>query len=69
MKIGATFPTCEIGDDPAFIRDWAQAAEALGYSHIVCYDHVVGAEHGDRTPPLGGPYTGRTTPSTSPSSS
>jgi len=57
MKLGATFPTCEIGDDPAFIRDWAQAAEGLGYSHIVCYDHVVGAEHQDRIPPLGGPYT------------
>jgi alkanesulfonate monooxygenase SsuD/methylene tetrahydromethanopterin reductase-like flavin-dependent oxidoreductase (luciferase family) len=57
MKIGAIFPTCEIGDDPAFIRDWTQAAEALGYSHIVCYDHVVGAEHRDRTPPLVGPYT------------
>ena len=57
MKIGAIFPTCEIGDDPAFIRDWTQAAEGLGYSHIVCYDHVVGAEHHDRTPPLMGPYT------------
>lgn len=57
MKIGAIFPTCEIGDDPAFIRDWAQTAEDLGYSHIVCYDHVVGAEHENRSPTLIGPYT------------
>lgn len=57
MKIGAIFPTCEIGDDPTFIRDWVQTAEGLGYSHVVCYDHVLGAEHEGRTPPLGGPYT------------
>ena len=31
MKIGAIFPTTEIGSDPVAIRDWAQAAEALGY--------------------------------------
>jgi len=56
MRIGAVFPTCEIGTDPIAIRDWAQAAESLGYSHIICYDHVLGAEHADRTPPLLGPY-------------
>lgn len=57
MKFGAVFPTCEIGDDPIAIRDWAQAAEGLGYSHIQAYDHVLGAEHRDRQPPLDGPYT------------
>ena len=57
MKFGAVFPTCEIGDDPLFVRDFAQAAEALGYSDIIIYDHVVGAEHANREPPLGGPYT------------
>lgn len=56
MKIGAVFPTCEIGNDPAAIRDFAQAAEELGYGHIVVYDHVLGAEHADREPPLAGPY-------------
>ena len=34
LKIGAVFPTCEIGNDPVAIRDYAQAAEELGYSHI-----------------------------------
>jgi len=59
MKLGAVFPTCEIGDDPAAIRDFAQAAEGLGYSHLVVYDHVLGAEHANREPRLTGPYTER----------
>jgi len=57
MKIGAVFPTCEIGTDPIAIRDFAQAAEQLGYSHLITYDHVLGAVHAGRDPKLGGPYT------------
>lgn len=57
MQIGAIFPHQEIGSDPLVIRDWAQAAEALGYSHIIAYDHVLGANHDNREPPLWGPYT------------
>jgi probable F420-dependent oxidoreductase len=56
MNFGAVFPQTEIGDDPSVIRDFAQAAEALGYSHILAYDHVLGATH-DREPRLTGPYT------------
>jgi probable F420-dependent oxidoreductase len=41
--IGATFPQTEFGTDPAAIRDYAQAVEQLGFSHIVAYDHVLGA--------------------------
>jgi len=59
MKIGAVFPTCEIGNDPVAIRDFAQAAEGLGYSHLLTYDHVLGAVHEGRQPPLAGPYTER----------
>jgi probable F420-dependent oxidoreductase len=59
MKIGAVFPTCEIGNDPAAIRDFAQTAEGLGYSHLVVYDHVLGAVHQGRDPKLTGPYTER----------
>ena len=59
MKFGAVLPTCEIGDDPIAIRDWAQAAESLGYAHIVAYDHVLGAVHDGRDPELWGPYTER----------
>ncbi len=43
MKLGVTFPHTEIGSDPAVIRDFAQAAEALGYHHLVAFDHVLGA--------------------------
>src|SRR4051812_43934489 len=56
MNIGCTFPHQDIGNDPIAIRDFAQAAEALGYSHIMIYDHVMGAVHEGRTPPLQGPY-------------
>ena len=59
MKLGAVFPTTEIGNDAAAIRDWAQAAEALGYDHILTFDHVLGAVHADREPALTGPYTER----------
>ena len=31
MRIGAIFPQTEIGSDPAAVRDWAQAVEAMGY--------------------------------------
>lgn len=57
LRLGVVFPTCEIGDDPVAVRDFAQAAEDLGYDHLVAYDHVVGAVHADRQPPLWGPYT------------
>jgi probable F420-dependent oxidoreductase len=42
VKLGAIFPQAEIGNDPAAIRDYAQAAEALGYDHLLVYDHVLG---------------------------
>jgi len=59
MEIGAVFPQSEIGSDPAVIKDFAQAAESLGYSHLVVYDHVLGAVP-EREPRLTGPYTHET---------
>jgi len=44
MKIGVVFPQTEIGSDPAAIRDYVQAAEDLGYTHLLAYDHVLGAD-------------------------
>jgi probable F420-dependent oxidoreductase len=44
MNVGVVFPQTEIGSDPAAIRDYAQAAEALGYTHLLAYDHVLGAD-------------------------
>lgn len=59
MKIGVVFPQTEIGDDPTVIRDYAQTAEGLGYSHILAYDHVLGASIKNR-PDWRGPYTSDT---------
>jgi probable F420-dependent oxidoreductase len=52
MQLNAFFPTRDIGSDPAKIRDWAQAAEALGYDTIEVADHVFGAAARDGWTPL-----------------
>lgn len=44
MRIGVTLPQTEITADPVVIRDYAQAAEDLGYTHLLAYDHVLGAD-------------------------
>lgn len=43
MNIGVVFPQTEFGSDPAAIRDYAQTIEDLGFSHIIAYDHILGA--------------------------
>ena len=43
MLLNAWFPSVQIGNDPAAIRDWAQAAEDLGFEYIEVPDHVFGA--------------------------
>tara|TARA_B100000408_G_scaffold128016_1_gene111290 strand:- start:40 stop:930 length:891 start_codon:yes stop_codon:yes gene_type:complete len=44
MEIGVIFPQTEIEPDVAAIRDYAQAAEELGFAHIFIADHVLGAD-------------------------
>ena len=44
MKTGVVFPQTEIGADPVAVRDYVQAVEALGYAHMMAYDHVLGAD-------------------------
>ena len=48
MQLGAIFPQTEIGADPAAVRDFAQAAEAMGYEHLLVFDHVLGADPSER---------------------
>jgi probable F420-dependent oxidoreductase len=55
MKLGVVFPQTEIGADPGGVRAYAQAAEELGFDHLLAYDHVLGADAA-RHPDLVGPY-------------
>ena len=56
MQIGVVFPQTEFPSDPLAIRDFAQAAEDLGYQHLLAYDHLVGANP-NRPGGWSGPYT------------
>ncbi len=56
MKAGVVYPQIELGGDVGAVKAFAQAAEELGYDHLVIYDHVLGAEHAGREPKLTGPY-------------
>jgi probable F420-dependent oxidoreductase len=44
VKIGVVFPQTEIGADAGAVRAYAQRVEELGFSHVMVYDHVVGAD-------------------------
>lgn len=58
MRIGVVYPQTEYGSDPQAIKDYAQTAEGLGFTHVLAYDHVLGANP-DRPGGLQGPYTYR----------
>ena len=60
MQLGVVFPQNEIGEDPGAVRAFAEAAERLGYEHLIFYDHVLGADT-DRRPDWQGPYSHRDT--------
>ncbi len=44
MRIGVVLPQTELGGDPAAIRAYGQRVEELGFTHILAYDHVLGAD-------------------------
>jgi probable F420-dependent oxidoreductase len=56
MRIGVVFPQTEIGQDPAVIRDYAQAVESMGFTHLLAFDSMVGANP-DRPGGWDSPYT------------
>lgn len=56
MKYGVVFPQIEFPPDPGAIKAFAQAAEDLGYHHILAYDHILGANP-NRPEGFTGPYT------------
>ena len=54
MRIGAVLPQTEIGADPGAVKEYAQAVEAMGFDHILTFDHVLGGN--SATHDLRGPY-------------
>src|ERR1700689_164387 len=44
VNIGVVFPQTEIGPDAGAVRAYAQGAEELGFTHVLAYDHVLGAD-------------------------
>jgi probable F420-dependent oxidoreductase len=55
FQIGAFFPTRDMPADRVAIRDWAQAAEAIGFDFVEVSDHVLGADR-QALPNFEGPY-------------
>jgi len=55
MQLGAVLPHNEIGTDPAAITAYLRGVEELGMTHLLIYDHVMGADP-DREGGYSGPY-------------
>ena len=48
MQIGAVYPQTEIETDPGAVRHFAQAVEQMGFTHLLAFDHVLGANRASR---------------------
>ena len=48
MQLGALLPLGDIGGDPAVVREYAQAAEVIGYDFLEAPDHVLGINAASR---------------------
>jgi probable F420-dependent oxidoreductase len=59
MKVGVVYPQIELAGNPESLHRIGLMADQLGYDHLLMYDHVVGAVHENRDPPLwkSAPYT------------
>src|SRR5512132_1506415 len=44
MRIGVVFPQTELGGDVGAVRAYGEGVAGLGYTHLLAYDHVVGAD-------------------------
>jgi probable F420-dependent oxidoreductase len=60
MQVGVVFPQTELGGDVGAVRAYGERVEALGYRHILAFDHVVGADPSVHTG-WNGPYDVKTT--------
>ncbi len=59
MRIGVVFPQTEIGGDAGAVRAYGERVDELGFTHVLAYDHVVGADP-DVHRGWSGPYDVRT---------
>jgi probable F420-dependent oxidoreductase len=57
-RVGAVFPQIEFHGDATELRRFATSIEAMGYRHLLAYDHVLGASTATR-PDWSGPYTSK----------
>jgi len=48
MKLGVALPIVDIGGEPAILREFAQAAEEIGFHGIAAPDHVLGVNVASR---------------------
>ena len=55
MEIGAVLPHNEIGSDPGALRAYLHGLEDLGITHLLAYDHVLGADRSQHEG-FNGPY-------------
>src|SRR6204780_737944 len=60
MRIRVVFPQRELGGGAGAVRAYAQRAEELGFTHVLAYDYVVGADPAVHTG-WAGPYNVHTT--------
>jgi probable F420-dependent oxidoreductase len=60
MQIGIVYPQTELGGDVGALRAYASTVQSLGFTHILAYDHVVGADPARYTD-WRGPYDVSTT--------
>ena len=52
MRVGVSLPVRELRDDLEAIRDFAQAAEELGFTHLRVPDQVIRTKGGHLHEPL-----------------
>jgi probable F420-dependent oxidoreductase len=60
VRIGVVFPQTELGGDVGAVRAYGEGVEELGFTHVLAYDHVVGADPAVHRG-WAGPYDVRTT--------
>ena len=48
MRLGVMMPLTDIGGEPGVVREFAQAAEEIGYTNLGLPDHVLGVNVASR---------------------